>query len=923
MSVFSKFSPRLQQAIVARLGWTALRPVQELAGEALLGGANAVVLAPTAGGKTEASIFPTLSILLDNPAAGVGALYIAPIKALLNNQAERLGLYSEMVGLRRFVWHGDTTSHERRGFLREPADLLMTTPESLEVMLVSESIDTRQLFGDLRVVIIDEVHALAGTDRGAHLLSVIERIARVSRHDVQRVGLSATVGNPAAILGWLQGTSTRPATIVDPPKQPVRRQLLVSRRPELADLARDASKLARGGKSLFFCQSRSVTEAVAEHMRRAGTAVFVHHSAVSLEERRLAEERFHHGTDACIVCTSTLELGIDVGDLDRVLQHEAPDTVSSFLQRMGRTGRRAGQVANTTFFCETGAGVVQAVALIELAKAGWVEPVELGERCWPVLVHQVLAMALAEEGVPPEAAWEHLSRVSDFKGIHRAEFERLIAWMLRDKSLVLLDGRLLLGPKAERRFGRRNFMELYAVFSSPQSYSVETTAGQPLGTLSQGFVDRLVEGVSCFLLGGRPWSVLRIVHEDRRLVVEAAPRGKKPTWGGFIPSFLGFELCQKIREVLTSGQSYAYLDEGAAASLAEERVGMEGITAEPMSGVFVGESEIRWWTFAGGRINTTLRHALEALGASWKIVPDNFGLTIRGEDVTQHAFGELLERLREPEVWENEKLWRDVAEGLPSYRLSKFQPLMPPWVEREVVASYLLDVAGAWRWLSGKGQTGEPAARVPATVAAPTRQELEKAAAPVVAPAAAPIPRDVCRPVRWVASDAELPALCESLRREPFIGLDVETTIQNRTLCLIQVATSSGTYLLDALELSDLSPLGEVFGEPSVVKVIHNANFERSVLERYGVPLDGVVDTLRVSRRLRGSKIDGGHSLKSVCARELGVQLDKSEQVSDWSQRPLSERQVAYAALDAEVLLRLFEHFGRPAIGDGENLKLW
>ena len=388
-------------------------------------------------------------------------------------------------------------------------------------------------------------------------------------------------------------------------------------------------------------------------------------------------------------------------------------------------------------------------------------------------------------------------------------------------------------------------------------------------------------------------------------------------------SFLGFELCQKIREVLTSGQSYAYLDEGAAASLAEERVGMEGITAEPMSGVFVGESEIRWWTFAGGRINTTLRHALEALGASWKIVPDNFGLTIRGEDVTQHAFGELLERLREPEVWENEKLWRDVAEGLPSYRLSKFQPLMPPWVEREVVASYLLDVAGAWRWLSGKGQTGEPAARVPATVAAPTRQELEKAAAPVVAPAAAPIPRDVCRPVRWVASDAELPALCESLRREPFIGLDVETTIQNRTLCLIQVATSSGTYLLDALELSDLSPLGEVFGEPSVVKVIHNANFERSVLERYGVPLDGVVDTLRVSRRLRGSKIDGGHSLKSVCARELGVQLDKSEQVSDWSQRPLSERQVAYAALDAEVLLRLFEHFGRPAIGDGENLKLW
>ncbi|HEY8378767.1 MAG TPA: DEAD/DEAH box helicase [Nannocystis sp.] len=923
MSVFSKFSPRLQQAIVARLRWSSLRPVQELAGEALLGGANAVVLAPTAGGKTEAAIFPALSLLLESPAAGVGALYVAPIKALLNNQAERLGLYTEMVGLRRFVWHGDTTSHERRAFLREPADLLMTTPESLEVMLVSEKIDTRQLFADLRIVIIDEIHALAGTDRGAHLLSVLERIARVSRHDLQRVGLSATVGNAAAILEWLQGTSRRAATIVDPPKQPARRQLLVARRPDTAHLAHDAAKLAKGGKSLFFCQSRSVTEAVAEHMRRAGTDVFVHHSAVSLEERTLAEERFHRGSDACIVCTSTLELGIDVGDLDRVLQHEAPDTVSSFLQRMGRTGRRPGQIANTTFFCETAEGVVQAVALIELAKAGWVEPVELGDRCWPVLVHQLLAMSLAGEGIPPEAAWAHLSQVPDFKGIHRAEFERLIAWMLRDQSLVLLDGRLLLGPKAERRFGRRNFMDLYAVFSSPQSYSVETAAGQPLGTLSQAFVDRLVEGVSCFLLGGRPWSVLRIVHEDRRLVVEAAPRGKKPTWGGFIPNFLGLHLCRKIGEVLTSALSYAYLDAEAQASLAEMRAGLQGITLDPRGGIIVGAGEIRWWTFAGGRINTTLRYALEALGASWKIVADNFGLTIRGDDLTQHAFGELLDRLLDPEVWENDKLWRDIADTLPSYRLSKFQPLMPPWVEREVVAAYLLDVAGAWRWLSGAVPAAEPAARVPAQVAVPTPQEVETLEAPVAVPPGPPIPRDQARPVRWIASDAELPSLCEVLRREPVLGLDVETTIKGHTLCLIQIATNSATYLLDALEIADLSPLADVFGDATIVKVIHNATFERRILGRYGLSLEGVVDTLRVSRRLRGTKTVGDHKLKSVCERELGLVLDKTEQVSDWTRRPLSERQLAYAALDAEVLLQLYDHFGRPAAADGENLDLW
>ncbi|HQX54139.1 MAG TPA: helicase-related protein, partial [Planctomycetaceae bacterium] len=160
------------------------------------------------------------------------------------------------------------------------------------------------------MIVIDEVHAIAGTDRGAHLMSVIERIRRLSRHDVQRAGLSATVGNPEAILEWLRGTSEREGVVVDPPKKPSRRQLLIVHEPDQTQIAIAAAQVARGYKSLFFCQSRATTEAVAETMRRAGTKVFVHHSAVSKEERLLAEQEFNHGSDACIVCTSTLELGI-------------------------------------------------------------------------------------------------------------------------------------------------------------------------------------------------------------------------------------------------------------------------------------------------------------------------------------------------------------------------------------------------------------------------------------------------------------------------------------------------------------------------------------------------------------------------------------------------------------------------------------
>ncbi|MCA9514875.1 MAG: DEAD/DEAH box helicase, partial [Myxococcales bacterium] len=871
---------------------------------ALLDGDNAVVLAPTAGGKTEASMFPTLSRLVDEAPEAVGAIYIAPIKALLNNQAERLGLYTEMVGLRRFVWHGDTASHDRKRFLAEPAELLMTTPESLEVMLVSRRVDAGALFGDLRTVVIDEVHALAGSDRGAHLMSVIERLARLSRHDVQRVGLSATVGNPDAILAWLQGTSGRAGRVVDPPKVPGRRQLLVVHRPGLGEIAADAARVARGQKSLFFCQSRATTEAVAEHMRRVGTAVFVHHSAVSREERELAEERFNRGSDACIVCTSTLELGIDVGDLDRVLQAEAPDTVSSFLQRMGRTGRRAGQVANTTFFCETTEGVLQAVALVELAKSGWVESVPVERRCWPVLIHQLLAMALASDGVTFEEAWAHLSRVPDFGDIHRAEAERLVNWMLRDGGLRLASGRLVLGPKAERRFGRKNFMELFAVFSSPKTYTVQTPSGQPLGTLTQAFVDRLVDGVSSFLLGGRPWAVLRVQHDDRRVVVEPAPRGRQPTWGGFLPQFLGFEVCQRIRALLESDAPVGYLDDASAALLAERREAMREVLTGG-GGVEVLDGEIRWWTFAGGRINATLRYALEAVvGSDWKVIPDNFAVKLRGETVDARRVGEALARLRELELWEDERLWAEVAEGLPSYRLSKFQPLMPPWVEREVVASYLLDVAGAWRWLSGSDAALE---RVPAGVRRMAAGEESEAAPPSsgARPSAPRLPTERERPLVWVDSDAGLAAAVAALRRESVVGLDVETTLGTRALCLIQLAGEEVTYLVDALEVTELGALSEIFGDATIAKLIHNAPFEREVLGRYGLELAGVVDTLQLSRGRRGAGIDGGHSLRAVCERELGVVLDKTEQVSDWTDRPLSEAQVAYAATDAEVLRAL------------------
>ncbi len=701
MSTFARFAPRLQEAIAARLDWTSLRPVQELAGEVILNGENAVVLAPTAGGKTEASIFPALSLLLERPVETVGVLYIAPIKALLNNQSERLDLYTEMVGLRRFVWHGDTTTGDKRRFLREPSELLMTTPESLEVMLVSPRVAAGELFRDLRIVIVDEVHALAGTDRGAHFMSVLQRLSQLAGQDVQRIGLSATIGNPDYILRWLTGKSKRKGSVIDPPKVPARRRVAVYTQPSIGEIARVAARQAAGKKSLFFCQSRSFTESVADRMRASGTEVFVHHSSVSQGDRAEAERNFHEGSNACIACTSTLELGIDVGDLDLVFQANAPSSVSSFLQRMGRTGRRAGTVANTIFLVEDIEIALQAIALVELAKEGWVEAVAEQTRCWPVLVHQLLVLTLERGAVSKEDAWDLLSCVPDFSGIGRPEYDDLIDHMLAEEYLYETGGALAMGDQAERVYGRKNFMELYAVFSSPVLYSVVTEQRQEIGSLEQNFVDSLVEDITAFLLGGRAWFVDHINHSDRLVRVRPAPYGKKPSWGGFIPQMLSFDLCQRIRRILEGDDSYPYIQPSLAEAIEERRGELgESLRRSPIV-IHMDEGTVHCWTFAGGRINQTLRYIFTLL-SNYKVVADNFQLRMEGNHIRIEDVRDIIKRMHDPQFWVDKSFWSQVMRSLPEYRLSKFQRALPDNFAQETVGRYLLDIAGTRR-LIGSG----------------------------------------------------------------------------------------------------------------------------------------------------------------------------------------------------------------------------
>ena len=415
--------------------------------------------------------------------------------------------------------------------LAEPPDCLLTTPESLEVLLVSTKIDHRHFFQNVRTVVIDELHAFAGDDRGWHLLSVLARIRRFADRDIQRVGLSATVGNPDEMLDWLSSGSTRR-------KQVIRPEPTVRSRPEvqldyvgsLPNAAKVIRLLHQGQKRLVFCDSRSRVEQLAMLLRQGGVDTFVSHSSLGLDERRSAERAFSQRQNCVIVATSSLELGLDVGDLDRVLQIDAPPAVSSFLQRMGRTGRRPGATSNCLFLATTDEGLLRAAALLDLWHEGFVEPVVAPPKPYHILAQQLMALVLQERGVGRSEWFDWVATVPGFAEMDRETVSDIVDHMLRSGVLWSDEGVLSFAPEGEAKYGGKNFMDLLSVFTSPPLFRV--LAGQKeLGYVHESTFYKRDEGPPILVLAGRSWKTNHLDWKRRIAHVEPAEeRGRSAGW---------------------------------------------------------------------------------------------------------------------------------------------------------------------------------------------------------------------------------------------------------------------------------------------------------------------------------------------------------------------------------------------------------
>jgi len=731
--------PVLLHHIVNSLGWPALRPLQEAAVAPLLAGEDALLLAPTAGGKTEAAAFPLLSKMAFEEWRGTSLLYLCPLKALLNNLLPRLERYTGWLGRRAALWHGDVTGPRRRRILADRPDLLLTTPESLEAMLVSVNVDHATFFSGVRAVVVDEVHAFAGDDRGWHLLAVLERLTHLLGQPLQRVGLSATVGNTDELLRWLQGSSAghRPGRVVAPevpaaaagfaggaagagsaggaasaggqpaggaggatgtgggggaarvtsaagsggagggPVAEVELDYVGS----LENAATVIASLHAGEKRLVFCESRQHVEELGALLRDKGITTFLSHASLSLDERRRSEAAFAEARDCVIVSTSTLELGVDVGDLDRVIQIDAPATVAAFLQRIGRAGRRTGGRRNCLFLTLDHPALLRAAGLLHLWGQGWVEPVRPPPEPRHIIAQQILALCLQQHRVGDQVWPQWWGGLAPFT---REGGEAILRHLLDQGFLERDGGMLFIGPEAELRFGRRHFMAMTAVFTAAPQFTV--LAGRTeLGRVDPALLTERTHGPRRLLLGGRSWQVTYVDWHRRRCFVEPVDGGGRARWTNYGVTGLSYPVSRAMRAVVLGADPPVRLTRRARDHLAETREWLAG-TADPAGTVVTRTGEqVRWWTWAGYRANATLASTLSGIADPKQDHEDHF-VRLRS-DLTPAQWragtADAGQRLCLPEVQEK------ALAGL------KFSAALPKRLAEATLAARLADLPNA------------------------------------------------------------------------------------------------------------------------------------------------------------------------------------------------------------------------------------
>jgi ATP-dependent helicase Lhr and Lhr-like helicase len=522
MEAIEVLDPRVQ-ACVKKRGFTSLSDAQKQAIPLIHDGHNIILIAPTGTGKTESAMFPVFNSLLSLPAGGgFKALYITPLRSLNRDILSRMQWWCSELGLRAGVRHGDTPMAERRKQALSPPDLLITTPETLQALFMGKVL--RKHLASVKYVIVDEIHELAGSKRGAQLAVALERL-HVYSGDFQRIGLSATVGNPEDIAIYFCGA--RPCTIV---QVPVAKHLQIDVKYVGDDFKHQSEVLAkalkREGSTLVFVNTRVTAEALGHALFSHGD-VEVHHGSLSKEVRIDAEERFKKGEIRTLICTSSMELGIDIGRVDHVIQFGSPREVARLVQRVGRAGHQLNTISRGTIFATGFDDLLESLVIAKRAKANALENVVPHRNAADVLANQVAAIAVEYGEIEKEQILQILERTSLFSGSVTLLDD--VCRQLEEHRLIRIDGSRIITTGRARRYLASNLSMIHDERKVP---IFDMVTRRTVGTLDESFVVGWVHTGAVFITKGQLWRVLEIA--DGKLTVEPAKKaiGELPSWEG-------------------------------------------------------------------------------------------------------------------------------------------------------------------------------------------------------------------------------------------------------------------------------------------------------------------------------------------------------------------------------------------------------
>ena len=674
--LFEKFPPFIREYIYSH-SWESLREVQLFAADIIFNTENDLLLtSSTASGKTEAAFFPILTDIWNDPPESVGVLYIAPLKSLINDQFFRIEELIEESEIRITHWHGDVSAAQKKKLLERPEGILQITPESLEAMLMNRYNDIPRIFSGLRYVVIDEIHTLMGTDRGNQILCQLDRIQRAIGAAPRRVGLSATIGTPELAAEWLSSGTGRITSVSKQAREQVRWRLGMEHfyiqnpnfeQAHIEDGTGEKAAFDAGyeyiyecvsnTKALVFSNSREETEYVCATLRQIADKrgdvdrFLIHHGNLSASLREEAEMKMRDEEQSVVTCaTVTMELGIDIGRLERIIQVDSPNSVSAFLQRLGRSGRRGQPPEMMMVFREEEPlpnaplpqlipwGLVRAIAIVQLyIEERFIEPPSRKKEPYSLLFHQTLSVLSSFGELSAAELADIILKLPPFENISKESYRELLVSMLNNDFIEMTEQKgLIAGLAAERLL---NSYKFYAVFKDSEDFTVRCDS-EEIGTITTPppVGDR-------FALAGRVWEVIE-TDVQRRLVYVKGVEGKMEiSWPGEFGE-IHTKILERMRLVLTEDKIYPYLNENASHRLqvARQVVAKTGMGEKYL--VHLGGYTYCLFPWLGTRSFRTLRKMISALSPALGISGIDFEgcyyITFRMEKCDERGFFEAL-----------------------------------------------------------------------------------------------------------------------------------------------------------------------------------------------------------------------------------------------------------------------------------------